>query len=515
MEPRRKRAQSLFSPIDDDEVNFMQLHRVHSDGDVNTADRSQPLGETEQPLQLLERVLAALGNIKAADDAQSMAAMSGGVNGFSDSQILSGEKGDDSRWSVSYSDTSFSLPPPKARGRAASDFRAPVPNDLEYGGGHDWTWSGNNQQIEEFMRMRRLNKRKEPDLYRAALTLPSKSNEVTVNIEESPSLPSIAPPRDRSPSIFERLNPFRRREGSRKASLAPEVKNYLEATANGRESRLSAAPYQDTLSPPMKRRVSGLSALSATDENSANILENTTIADLIRALEVMHTQAVTGENSLETFLSGRRRPHSMSESQAPNSPTNVLQQPLPLINIHPTSPTKLRDRRGSMRPFSSANTPLFQRANRRVSVNADLVGRRSSMLVPPSFGPPPYSENTPRTTHRRFSVRPTLLSIPPGQSPMPSIQAVGAVQKRLSMRPNPLATDYGSINNISRPHRTARSISIGSNSDSPLDASPLPNRQSHFLSVNETHFANPQNRRLSRQLFSPKTKPDHKRCDSK
>lgn len=512
-EPMRKRAQSLFYPDDEEDPDLMNLHRVQSESDLHKADRNRPFDGTE-PTELLARVFTALGNIKAADDeAQSIAAMSMGINGFSDSQILASEKQNDSRWSISCSDTSFSLAPPRARARAASDFRAPLPEHLDYGSSHDWTWSGNNQQIEEFMRLRRMNKRKSPDLYRAALTIPKSYSSVTVNIDEG-TPPLTSPARDRSPSIFDRLNPFKKRDDSRKMSISADEKNYLDQMPTRRDSRLSS-PLQNGMTPSMKRRVSAYSAFSATDENSANVLENTTIADLIRALEVMHTQAQTGDApSLENLLSGAR-PHLLSESHLPQSTvhSSSSQQPLPMINILPPgTPIHLRDRRSSMRPFSTSNTPLFNRANRRQSAIVDLPSaRRSSLLVPPSSGPPPYSENTPRTTHRRFSVRPTLLSIPPGQSPMPSIQAVSSLQKRLSMRPSPLLSDYGATAGI-RPQRFGRSISTSCSS--PLETSPLPNHNTFLSPVTETRLNVPQNWRPNRQVFSPNLNLDRKRCDS-
>lgn len=517
-EPMRKRAQSLFYPDDEEDPDFMNLHRVQSESDLNKADRNQPFNGTEpiEPTELLARVFTALGNIKAADDeAQSIVMSMGlGVQGFSDSQILASEKQHDSRWSIPYSDTSFSIAPPRARARAASDFRAPVLQQLEYGDSHDWTWSGNDQQIEEFRRLRRMNKRKQPDLYRAALTIPKSYSSVTVNIDESTSPQVTLPIRERSPSIFERLNPFKRRDDSRKTSLSVDEKSYMDQTSisGRRDSRLSVTHIQNGTTPSMKRRVSAYSAFS-TDEQSANVLENTTIADLIRALEVMHTQAANGDGrSLENLLRVPRQ-RFLSESQTPQSTiSGSTQQPLPSINILPPStPTQLRDRRSSMRPFSTSNTPLVDRANRRKSAIVDLPSaRRSSLLVPPTAGPPPYSENTPRSTNRRFSVRPTLLSIPPGQSPMPSIQAVSSLQKRL-MRPSPLSTDYGTLG--IRPQRIGRSISTGSYSSSPLETSPVPNHNTFLTPVNETRLNVPHNR-LGRQLFSPNMNLDRKRSDS-
>ncbi|XP_055295256.1 open rectifier potassium channel protein 1 isoform X2 [Sitodiplosis mosellana] len=532
-EPARKRAQSLFYHVDDEPdflSNLTNMHRVQSDGDLNRkANRNRAFDESNlqlQPTELLARVFTALGNIKAADDeAQSIAAMSGGFNGLSDSQILASEK--QSNWSLPFSESSYAVPPPKARGRAASDFRAPMPDQLELNNSHDWTWSGNNQQIEEFRRLRNVNKKKSPDLYRTALTSPKVENPPVVNMEEGMSPQTILPPsRASSPSIFGRFNPFKKRDDSRKMSLLPDrldIKNYLDHTSAGRGSRISVSPFAN-VTPAGRRRTSTFSIMSTTDEGSADVLENTTIADLIRALEVMHTQAVTGDGPLlENLLDNPRPRLGSSISMVQSSTTQHQQQsPPPLINIFPpTTPTQQRsprDRRNSMRPLSTANTPLSYRSNRRQSAIVDLPStRRSSLLVPPSVGPPPYSESTPRKSHRRFSVRPTMLSIPPGQSPMPSlpsIQATSTLQRRLS-RPSPLLTDYNNLN--LRPNRL-RSISTDSSnySVSPLEMSPVVNRSALLAPVTETRLNVPQDRQTSRsQLFNTNTDINRRRSESK
>ncbi|XP_031638727.1 open rectifier potassium channel protein 1 [Contarinia nasturtii] len=532
--PTRKRAQSCFYHVDDDPdflTNIRNIQRVQSDGDIHKVDRNRTSDETNaqmQPTELLARVFTALGNIKAADDeAQSIAAMSNaGFHGFSDSEILASEKLHDSKWSIQFSDSSVSIPPPKARGRAASDFRAPVPDQLELNNSHEWTWSGNNQQIEEFMRLRKLNKRKSPNLYRAALTSPKiDSPAFVVNVDGSPETPPPPPltrSRSSSTSIFDRLNPFKKRDDSRKMSLTPDrldVKSYLDRTSRGRMSA-SPIPY---LTPSVKRRPSTYSMLSTNDEATADVLENTTIADLIRALEVMHTSAVIGDNSqsLENLLNGSSRPRVQSTSMHSTTIHNIQPQsppPPPLINIFPPStPTSLHDRRNSMRPLSTSNTPLFNRSNRRRQSTIDLPSsRRSSILMPTSTGPPPYSYSTNNETprpHRRFSVRPTLLSIPPGQSPMPSVQATSSLQKKLStLRPSPLLNDHTNL--TVRPHRFGRSISTCSAnySGSELETSPLPNRSVFLTTVTESQLNVPQVRPTNRPKFLANL--ERRRCDS-
>lgn len=498
----RKRAQSLFYSTDDNDMDFFHaetMNRVQSDGDINRLDHQRPFDPRSpqaQPTELLARVFTALGTIKAVDDeVQSMTnTINGGVHGFSDSQILATEHKHNSHWSLFSSDNVLAVPPTRGRSRAVSDCLVPNRNLLDQTNNNEWTWNGTNAQIEEFMRMRKLNKKKSEDLYRASFALPKNDMPYVVNIEDDAS-PAT------SPSLLQRLNPFKKRnENSRKMSLSPdrsEVQNYLNQTSAGRESRT-------VFGAGAIRRPSVFSILSNTEESDANVLENTTIADLIRALEVVHTQAQTGaeasllQNLLEDPTRNNASNQTVTSQQSPN--------PLPMINIFPpSSPRPSEMRRNSMRPSTTSNTPIFDRMSRRQSVILDMPSkRRSSYIGPRSEQPPPYSNepNNKHTSHRRFSVRPTTLAIPPGQSPMPSIQLSSTLQRRLSTRPSPLLTDYHP------PGRFGRSISTGS-STSPVQMSPILSRL-RFLSPIDGNRPNIMHNRRQSLIAASR----RKRCDS-
>lgn len=503
----RKRAQSLFYGTDDNDIDLLHaeaINRVQSDGDINRLDRLRPFDPRSppaQPTELLARVFTALGTIKAVDDeVQSMTnTINGGVQGFSDSQILASEHKSNSRWSLFSSDNGLAVPPTRGRSRAVSDCIVPNPLLLQHSNNNEWTWNGTNAQIEEFMRMRKLNKKKSEDLYRASFALPRNDMSYVVNIQDDVSSPLAVSPAT-SPSLLQRLNPFKKRNDSRKMSLSPdrsEVQNYLNKTSVGRESRavFGAGPM---------RRPSVFSILSNAEESDANVLENTTIADLIRALEVVHTQAQTGaeapllQNLFEDPIRNNASNHTSTSQQSPN--------PLPMINVFPpSSPRPSEMRRNSMRPSTTSNTPIFDRiSRRRQSAMFDRTSRRrSSILAPPLEQPPPYSnEPNNRQSHRRFSVRPTTLSIPPGQSPMPSIQLSSTLQRRLSTRPSPLLTDYRS------PGHFGRSISTGSGT-SPVQMSPILSRNRFLSPIDGSRPNVMHNRRQSLIAASRR-----KRCDS-
>lgn len=458
----RKRAQSLFYPADTDLLS-VPMNRVQSDSDLRRVNRKRTFDETNQlsrPSDLLARVVTALNNIRTAeDDDQSVLDTTvGGVHGFSDAQILASEK-INSKWSLAYSDGSYAVPPTQYRSRAASDFRAPIRTELQSNDEHKWTWSGNNSQIKEFMRMR---KRKSNDLYRAAFgqNKTNSGNSVIVNIE--PPVEAISPAVANN-SILNRLNPFRRRStdnDNKGLSVTPDrldVQNYLDRTAAGRGSHLSVSTRQ-YLNKTAKGRSSNFSILSMNDENNADVLEKTTIADLIRALEVVHTQANMSDTPLlQDYFNDPKRKVGMATLTPPSGLP-------PLINLF--APVDKYGRRNSMKPQSS-QTPVFNRARRQSNILDNLTSsKRSSLLRPPSGQPPPYSESIDKNkTYRRFSIRPTLLSIPPGQSPAPSFTPASQFQRRSSLRPSPLAMDPSTIVTTLRASaRFKRSISSSSGS---------------------------------------------------
>lgn len=484
----RKRAKSVFHPADTDLMRATHLDRVHSESDLSRIDRKRTFDESNsitRPNDILAQVVTALGaiNISSEDEDYETDEELGGIHGFSDSQILASEK-IDSRWSLAYSDGSANaIPPAKERGRAASDFIQPV--HLYDNDEHKWTWSGNNSQIKEFMRMRKLKNPKQNNLYRASFAVPPKpslnGNSITINVTGPDGLDENATYNSRS--VWDKFNPFKKRSlDERKMSASPDqldVQRYLERTGAGRNTRksISASPKQYTrrmslfpdqsevqryldrtgagrntrkslsarsyLTASSKGRPSIASGLTTTDEATEDILENTTIADLIRALEVAHTKANTLDTPLlQDYFDVPKRKMGTA------SPPTTLPPVLGLFSVSP--PTFEHGRRGSMRP-PTTQTPVLSRLNmgRRQSNVLDLLGqsqRRMSLKAPPSLHPepPPYTP-TPILRHRRFSVRPTNLSTPPGQAPpsfhIPSKQQSSGVQRKLSMVPSPLARD--------------------------------------------------------------------------
>lgn len=478
-----------------------QLHHAQSDGDIGRIQRRQTLSldnsRLSPPSELLARVFTALGTIKGLDDDNVFDSRTDGIHGFSDSQILASEN--DLNMSITYSDGSFNaVPPRKGRSRAASDFRPPPRDQLYERNEHEWTWSGNNSQIEEFMRIKKINKRKSNDLYRASFALSKNDNSHVVDINEmtTKTLPVS------TPTFLNRLNPFKRQE-SRKQSLTPDRLD-IDRSPIDRISPISMQK-RSIQNSTAKRRASVFSILSTTDDSNAEVLENTTIADLIRALEVMHTQAVTGNDSLlesENFDNPKRK-LGMVGLSAPM--TN-----LPMINVFPpATPTKIRNRRGSIRPPSNTSSPFMgpskkNLGRRQSTILDDLPSiRRSSFFQSPPIQPPPYSETPPNLAHRRFSVRPAQLNSPLPTGPRPT-----SLKRRLSMRTTSLTLDVPSNNKLTP--RQGRTDDSGR-----MPTSPISNRNILLAPVNELHLNTPSNQQGPSRLFDSKYKQNRRRSESK
>lgn len=486
----RRRAHSVFCHADDIETTLSfgaNIQRVQSDSNLNRnnkniiSDNAKPRMQTND---LIARVFNALGNVKVAEEEmQSISNL--GFHGLSDSQILSSEN-PNPRWSIPHSETSYAVPPSKKRGRAASDFHAPIKHQLFADKEHEWTWCGDEPQIAEFMRIKKLNERKPKDLYRASFAMPPP---FIINMDDGPQHPN-SPPSNGTPSLLKRLNPFKKPSTARVPIIVDPSCLDSEQSAN----QLSAG-YTSRKQSVNERRASAFSIFSSTDESSANILENTTIADLIRALETMHTQAVLGAPLANDLFE-----EPITENQFGPS-NNLLSPNMPNSN-------RLRDRRLSMLQFpSQQSTPQSNRAIRRQSMFMENSSspRRSSVLA---ARPPPYTETSTAAPQRRFSVRPTLLSVPPGQSTMPSIQVTSSVQRKISSRPSPF-----NDNNIGKTsfNRFNRSISnTSSYSSPPMETSSQSRIHNNLLTpVDESQFNFPRQRRPSQ--------PDigRKRSDSK
>ncbi|XP_058824873.1 open rectifier potassium channel protein 1 [Topomyia yanbarensis] len=510
IEIARKRARSMCVPDGDllekskSTVSVSSIGRRLSDTDLNRINREKTFGIQAmiQPAELLARVVTALGNITTIDeDRQSIleqASNTAGINCFSDSQILNSER-TSSGWSMAGFEKNSYLAPPPMRPRASSDIGLPPihpPTNL-----NDWTWSvGDNIQIKEMMKVRQKAQKSRDNLLRAAI-----SNSKQYGSNNSVRDEFQPPASTTNRTLLQRLNPFRKRSTaseSRKNSVfdaeAPRpVNSYLAQTAKGRASMFAYPPQQYLTATATGRR--SLFSLPTNDEHQ--VLETTTIGDLIRALEIMHSQATmpSAEVISEQYESPKRKIGTATPPKVPS-----------LMNLFTNTVQDTGPRRGSLKvPIGgqSFNNPL-----------------QPSLLNPnpaPPENPPPYSTATgysssPIPIRRRFSVRPSSLAFPPGQCPRsgsvsldnnspPTASSASlyipttTLQRRLSARPSPLSNQNQSLLQVPSMIGSLGTIASGSSlkpkpwrptllrSDSEHPVAPTPTQQTPVLRPRTRH----------------------------
>ncbi|XP_055610133.1 open rectifier potassium channel protein 1 isoform X2 [Uranotaenia lowii] len=424
-------------------VSIPSIGRRLSDSDLSRINREKTFGiqALVQPAELLAKVVTALGNITTIDeDGQSIleqASLGPGINCFTDSQILASER-TWSGWSMAGSDKSHLTPPPMGRPRASSDFG--LHPHLTSGNPNDWTWSGgDNVQIKELLKIRQKESKSRNNLLRTAISNSKQQFGSNLSVD-APSSKQDEPHihSAQNHGLLQRLNPFRKfssaNQGKRNSiydleAPRPPVENYLAKTAKGRASMFNLSQQQY-----LSKTSGGRGSLLSLPPNDEQLLETTTIGDLIRALELVHTQAAMPRRG--SMLPG-------DESPKRKNGTTVAPK-MPSIMTLFANPEAAGPRRGSLRPTLS--NPI----------------QSSPHLNHPS-NPPPYSVATgyspsPKPLRRRFSVRPSSLAYPPGQCPRSgsfsmdtsispltssssSLQVpTTTLQRRLSTRPSPLAS---------------------------------------------------------------------------
>ncbi|XP_017125357.1 open rectifier potassium channel protein 1 isoform X2 [Drosophila elegans] len=203
------------------------------------------------------------------------------------------------------------------------------------------------------------------------------------------------------------------------------------------------------------------SIFSVTSDKDMNVLEQTTIADLIRALEVVHTHAVLDEQQQAAAEGGAAsRKGSRKQRKMGNAGLDPPQLP-PILSLFAGDQTRSLQ--------AAAANRLYARRSTIVGISPTGGAARSLLEPPPSYteragtqsqsqsqsqsagngvpvsvsGPSNAQSSGQSKFRRRFSVRPTALQIPPGQAPPPgaSLSEQSSLQRRLSLRPSPLARE--------------------------------------------------------------------------
>ncbi|XP_039233354.1 open rectifier potassium channel protein 1 isoform X3 [Drosophila yakuba] len=583
--PSRKRAFSVCADMVAAQKEAGMVH-ANSDTELSKLDREKTFETAEayrQTTDLLAKVVSALATVKPPPAEQEDAALYGGYHGFSDSQILASE------WS--FSTVNEFTSPRRPRARACSDFNLEAPrwqSERPLRSSHnEWTWSGDNQQIQEAFNQRykgqqrangaanstmvhlepdaleeqlkkqspgagRVKKFSMPDGLRRLFPFQKKrpsqdlerklsvvsvpegvisqqarspldyySNTVTAassqfylrngrgppppfesngslasggggltnmgfQMEDGATPPSALPGggayqrkaaagKRRRESIYTQNQAPSARRGSMYPPTAHALaqmqmrRGSLATSGSGSAAMAAVAARRGSLFPATASASSLASAprrssiFSVTSEKDMNVLEQTTIADLIRALEVVHTHAVLDEQQQAAAaggaaVGGGASKGSRKQRKMGNAGLEPPQLP-PILSLFAGDQTRTLQ--------AAAANRLYARRSTIVGISPTggaATGPAARSLLEP---PPSYTEraanqsqiaagntvsgstNAPAVQskfRRRFSVRPTALQIPPGQAPPPGASLMeqssqSALQRRLSLRPSPLARE--------------------------------------------------------------------------
>lgn len=378
----RKRALSDYHVYSyDDDIPTMMSR--HSESDLFRINKTKTFGERNEPAfdtgEVLARVVHALGNITVRDEENN------DEDNMQDTDTIT------SAISIKSSEREYSIPPDKPRLRAVSAYRKPSLTPIE--SPHKWTWNGTNAQIQEFRNIRdKLNITEDAIVQ---LKVPDKNLSCTVKIDEpsiKPLIPSLHVNKFNQNSKVNQLHKLGVDHHQKRYSIVGHDVNHENIVHKRRPSRIG---YLKPPQNPSSRRPS----IFEIQENTAdkNLLENTTIADLIRVLETAHTlnnssndpvlQELLGVSpTIQSKRSNNNRRASMYPRFSDQHP--VTQQKIPFLNRNLIT-------RDDQLPLSRPDLNIF--AQRRSSVHPNPL-RRSSIT---------NSTITTSIKQRRQSMRPS------------------------------------------------------------------------------------------------------------
>lgn len=286
--------------------------------------------------------------------------------------------------------------------------------------------------MKEIEKMRSQAAIPKESLYKSSLKTKLRyDSETGVNFpSELPPKPNMSPvPPNKS--IFNTFNMFKRRMSSTPTKDLEDgqdnkdIQKYLKGSMKGRQS---VNPVNSSAKQYLKNTMGGRKSMfNMAVHEDQNLLETTTIADLIRALEMMHTEANSGfSSSQESIRQLKNRKlgtdHLSNVSSHLNHLTprrnTSLMTLLPnsldsSMTVGPISDSRRMPHR--QRLYSCMSTPpTTQCDNRGLIIGENSPFARKTSIR--SFHPPPYSPlEPPSHLKRRFSVRPSNLSVPIGE----------------------------------------------------------------------------------------------------
>lgn len=332
-------------------------------------------------------------------------------------------------------------------------YRHSEPNYFPFQASTEWTWSGANTQISEIEKMRSRAAKPKENLYKASLQTKLRYDSEAVADDFPRDQPMKLNGAASNKSLLSKLNPFKRKVPlhMKRHSLAPgqelDPQKYLRSTQNGRASVSSLSRNYLTQHRP------SMFSMPCFEEEQ-DLLESTTIADLIRAIEMVHTDNVVETDQQSTLSAHNKKQRKLGTDHLTQQSRH---QSLLTLNgkqqfshtIHgPSSDILPLKASNSNRLYSCVSTPSENLDNSRGTILGDAFVRRSSIRPPPPYSTT-SSDSLKPALKRRFSVRPSNLDKAPGQFHKPqntqiiaatSQQAGSSImpfQRKLSWRPTP------------------------------------------------------------------------------
>lgn len=389
------------------ETNLLRINKEKTFMGQNVLDNTS---------ELLAQVVLALDNYNNNDEANEAA----GMDLFSEDEILEEEM----PWSIistPYDPNASTAKPPKyQRQRAKSLFnQAKTCNSAEAPSTTQWTWSGDNSDIQEY-----VNAQVKEEKLSKGNTLNSDKNHVTISIDKPDTHPEancINPVR--RPSVFNVFNNiFKRRTSTidqcqTKPPISPMV------ALKRRCSNAINAAFKPHVNLETIRRSSEQSTQSTASEH---ILENTTIADLIRAIETAHLKNhlidLCPPTKAGTLQSTRRASFSPTKRDL-NINSNIVKNPIPSFAVPqlnlPDRSNTLYKRRSSLAPpqirhqmMRQNSSPIAAQRNRFLDNAGGTENNLKHLGISPSlhnrrrFSAFPFHANVISTIHNSNQTTP-------------------------------------------------------------------------------------------------------------
>lgn len=457
---RRKRAfsENYFNeerPEQPTDLRQMPALSRHSETNLLYIDKEKtfnPQTILDNTGDLLAQVVMALNTFNAdeidnvqtgAGTGTAAATGAGGVDLFSDRSILEDE------WSiVTSSPHEHQKPPTNPRLRSKSLYPGQLAKVINSDSmTPQFTWSCNNNDIQDYINAQ---------VRHNASKANKDGNNVVINVDKIKD-GTAAPSRRKS--IFNAFNNVFKRRGTMAAIESAEAptdqtdpKPFVKSAISPVTERRASIKPNAGRKPQFNLESNGRrpSIMSNQSTTSDHILENTTIADLIRAIETAHVKNLLGDITGATtskpnnFLSNRRfsmAPAAMTTKRR-NSVTFATNIPTPPIagsNRFPMSMPMagIQGRRASISISQSPHGILRQNSNpNRFSVEPVSESPKSAVSLSPII----------QRRMRRFSVAPSTTMTPSRNSNL-SAQTTPHALRRFKQPISPLAMNSG-INSI-------------------------------------------------------------------